>query len=65
MLKGWRVADGDGVMVSVHGWLEDMTTYLFILPKTNKKTKKPRFYCQSGYNILNKLPLKLPLKTNN
>lgn len=33
VLKGWSVADGDGLMVTVYGWLEYMITYLFTLKK--------------------------------
>lgn len=45
MFEGWRVADGDGVMVSGHGWLLYVITYLFTLPKWSKNLK---IYCQSG-----------------
>lgn len=37
--KGWRVADGDGVMVSGHGWSLYVITYLYTLPKWNKNLK--------------------------
>lgn len=33
VLKGWSVADGDGLMVTIYGWLEYMITYLFTLKK--------------------------------